>query len=166
MKSILFVCTGNIFRSMTAEYALKAALGPEAQDRVSSAGTQAIPQEMVPFVLHRLRQHGLDPSNHRQRRVTADMLRQTNLAVAMGLDHRAFLWEQFGYEAPLFNQICFGRAEPILDTWEAVPNYQHDPAAMAAYGMGVIDYICEAMPFFIANVADFITPLARTPGLT
>ena len=26
MPSILFVCTGNIFRSMTAEYALKARL--------------------------------------------------------------------------------------------------------------------------------------------
>ena len=27
LQSVLFVCTGNIFRSMTAEYALKAGLG-------------------------------------------------------------------------------------------------------------------------------------------
>jgi hypothetical protein len=34
MPSILFVCTGNIFRSMTAEYALKAYVfrGSEASD--------------------------------------------------------------------------------------------------------------------------------------
>ncbi len=157
MKSILFVCTGNIFRSMTAEYALNAALGANPPYRVGSAGTEAIPQAMVPFVLERLRQHGLDPSAHRQRRLTAQILAQTDLAVAMGLDHQTFLREQFGCEAPLFNQICFGQAKPILDAWEAVPNYQHDYAALAAYGMSVVDYICEAVPHFLANVESFLS---------
>ena len=46
MPSILFVCTGNIFRSLSAEYALKARLAPRSPIRVSSAGTLAIPQEM------------------------------------------------------------------------------------------------------------------------
>jgi protein-tyrosine phosphatase len=154
-KSILFICTGNIFRSMTAEFALKAALGADPPYRVASAGTQATPQAMVPFVYERLRQRGLDPSNHRQRRITAEMLAQTDLAVAMGLDHQAFLHQQFGYQAPLFNQICCGKLEPILDTWEAVPNHQHNYAATAAYGMSVVDYICAVMPYFIANVEQF-----------
>ncbi|HSF32988.1 MAG TPA: hypothetical protein VLK82_21270 [Candidatus Tectomicrobia bacterium] len=44
MPSILFVCTGNIFRSLTAEYALKAVLDPRSPIRVSSAGTVAIPR--------------------------------------------------------------------------------------------------------------------------
>jgi protein-tyrosine phosphatase len=71
MKSILFVCTGNIFRSMTAEYALKAALGSQPAYLVSSAGTEAMPQEMSSYLRQRLLERDLDPTGHRQRRVTA-----------------------------------------------------------------------------------------------
>jgi protein-tyrosine-phosphatase len=72
MPSILFVCTGNIFRSMTAEYALKAMLDPRSLVRVSSAGTVALSQEMHPDVRAYLMQRGVDPSHHQQRRVSAD----------------------------------------------------------------------------------------------
>jgi protein-tyrosine phosphatase len=50
MPSILFVCTGNIFRSLTAEYALKAMLDPRSPIHVSSAGTVALLQAMHPDV--------------------------------------------------------------------------------------------------------------------
>lgn len=142
---------------MTAEYAFKAALGADPLFRVSSAGTEAIPQAMVPFVQERLLQRGLDVSAHRQRRITAEILAQTDLAVAMGVDHQTFLRRHFNCDAPLFNQICFGNAEPILDIWEAVPNYLHDRAAVTTYGVSVVDYICEAMPRFLANVEGFFT---------
>jgi Low molecular weight phosphotyrosine protein phosphatase len=58
MPSILFVCTGNIFRSLTAEYALKARLDPGSPLRVSSAGTVALPQDMHPDVHSYLVQRG------------------------------------------------------------------------------------------------------------
>jgi protein-tyrosine phosphatase len=151
MKSILFVCTGNIFRSLTAEYALKAALGPQPAYRVSSAGTEAVPQEISPYVQERLRHHNLDPSGHRQRRVTAEILQEADLVVAMGLDHRAFLKEQFGQEACLFNQICFGIETPVLDVHEALPNEYHNPVAQQAYIREVVDYLCNSMPYFIRN---------------
>lgn len=156
MKSILFVCTGNIFRSMTAEYALKAALGPQPLYRVSSAGTEAKFQVMAPEVHARLAQRGLDASAHQQRRVTAEMLIEADVVVAMGLDHRHHLREQFGREAWLFNQICFDTAEPVLDVWEAVPHEQRDPAARQAHIYAVIDHVCEAMPLFIKNVEQFM----------
>ncbi|MCK6629789.1 MAG: hypothetical protein L6R45_32015 [Anaerolineae bacterium] len=156
MKSILFVCTGNIFRSMTAEYALKAALGPQPIYRVSSAGTEAKFQVMAPEVRARLMQRGLDPSAHRQRRVTAGMLAEAEVVVAMGLDHRRYLREQFGREAWLFNQICFGREEPVLDVGEAVPYEQCDPAARQTYIYTVVDTICEAMPHFIKNIGHYL----------
>lgn len=47
VKSILFVCTGNIFRSLTAEYALKQYLGPQGMDCVGSAGSEAQPQSIL-----------------------------------------------------------------------------------------------------------------------
>jgi protein-tyrosine-phosphatase len=37
---VLFVCTGNIFRSLTAEYALRAELQRRQQHRRESAGTE------------------------------------------------------------------------------------------------------------------------------
>jgi len=79
MPSILFVCTGNIFRSMTAEYALKASLDPRSPIRVSSAGTQAIPQAMHPDVRAYLMHRGMEPSPHQQRRVSAELLSASDL---------------------------------------------------------------------------------------
>lgn len=155
MKSILFVCTGNIFRSMTAEYALKAALGSQPIYRVSSAGTEAKFQAMSPHVRERLVLRGLDPAAHRQRRITTEILAEADMVVAMGLDHRRYLQEQFDRETWLFNQICFGTETPVLDVWEAVPDEQKDPTAGQHYIYSVVDYICEAMPHFIKNINRF-----------
>jgi hypothetical protein len=77
MPSILFVCTGNIFRSMTAEYALKARLAPRSPIRVSSAATLAMPQEMHPDIRACLVQRGMEPSRHHQRKVPAELLHAT-----------------------------------------------------------------------------------------
>jgi len=46
LQSVLFVCTANIFRSVTAEYALKNRLGANRSCVVSSAGIDAKPQSM------------------------------------------------------------------------------------------------------------------------
>src|SRR4029434_2807917 len=108
MPSILFVCTGNIFRSMTAEYALKARLDSRSPIRVSSAGTVAIPQQMPPDVRAYLAQRGID------------------LCTASSTDHTPFLFDTFQYRAPLFNEICHERSEPLLDVWEAVPTWETD----------------------------------------
>ena len=44
MNRVLFVCTGNIFRSLTAEYALRAALRDSGREIVvESAGTEDFP---------------------------------------------------------------------------------------------------------------------------
>lgn len=87
MPSILFVCTGNIFRSLTAEYALKARLDPRPPVRVRSAGIMAILQLIHPDVRAYLRQWEMDPSAHQQRRVSAELLRAADLVIAMTTDH-------------------------------------------------------------------------------
>ena len=154
MKSILFVCTGNIFRSMTAEHALKATLGPQPAYQVSSAGTAVVPQEMLPVVKTRLVARGIDPTSHQMRQLTTEILNQADLVVAMGLDHRRYLKEHFNHESVLFNQVCCGQAEPILDIGEALPD-ERNPDARYAYAIAVVDHICDSMPAFIANVERF-----------
>ena len=124
MRSILFVCTGNVFRSMIAEFALKAALGPGPRYHVSSAGALAVPQEIWAFVRDRLRARGIDPTDHRPRRLTPEILDAADLVIAMGLDHRDHIKECFEKDAVLFNQLCCGKEESVLDIFEAVPDWR------------------------------------------
>jgi hypothetical protein len=44
----------------------------------------------------------------------------------MSTDHQAFLVDTFQYRAPLFNDVCHGRSEPLLDVWEAIPTWETD----------------------------------------
>jgi protein-tyrosine-phosphatase len=141
---------------MSAEYALKALLVTETGYRVGSAGTQAEPQVMAPFVLARLQALGLDPSGHRQRKVEAALLAETDLVVAMGFDHRDHLRTHFNREPWLFNQICFGKEEPVLDIWEVVPNWRTDKEALQSYAVSVVDYIHQAMPYFVKNMGSYL----------
>jgi protein-tyrosine phosphatase len=157
MPSILFVCTGNIFRSLTAEYALKARLDPRSPLRVSSAGTVAIPQAMHPDVRAYLMQRGVDPSPHQQRRVSAELLRASDLVIAMSTDHQAFLVDTFRYRAPLFNEVCHGRSEPLLDIWEAIPTWETDLAAARQYAFQVMEYIWASMPCLLQHLGTYLT---------
>ena len=156
MPSILFVCTGNIFRSMTAEYALKARLDPRSPIRVSSAGTVAIPQQMHPDVRAYLVQRGVDPSRHQQRKVSAELLRATDLVIAMSTDHQAFLFDTFQYRAPLFNEVCHGRSEPLLDIWEAIPTWETDLDAARYYAFQVMEYIWASIPCLLQNLGTYL----------
>jgi protein-tyrosine phosphatase len=156
MASILFVCTGNIFRSMTAEYALKARLDGRSPIRVSSAGTMAVPQQMHPDVRAYLLQRGVDPSHHHQRRVSAELLHATDLVVAMSTDHQSFLFDTFQRRAPLFNEICHGRSDPLFDVWEAIPTWETDLELARNYAFHVMDYIWASIPGLLQNLATYV----------
>lgn len=152
MKSVLFVCTGNVFRSVTAEYALKFRLGPDAQLIVGSAGIEAKPQPLHPMIVEYLRAKGADPSAHVQRKLTRELLDNVDLAVAMGFDHRDFIRAQFSRDVPLFNQVCFGREEPVQDVHEVLPNWESDMAAARAYVQSVVDHIWDSAPALLARL--------------
>ena len=115
MTSILFVCSGNIFRSLVAEYALKAQFGSRVGYLIGSAGIEALPQEIHLVVLAGLREKGVDPSRHRQRKLTRDLIEETAVVIAMGRNHQAWIRGEFAREVPLFNHICYGIDQPILD---------------------------------------------------
>jgi protein-tyrosine-phosphatase len=64
---------------------------------VSSAGTVAILQAMHPDVCAYVVQRGMDPSSHYQRRVSAELLRASDIVIAMSTDHQAYLFHTFQY---------------------------------------------------------------------
>ena len=155
MRSVLFVCNGNIFRSMIAEHALRAQIAAEHADRVSSAGVTANPQKMQPLVRARLIERGIDPAGHQQRKLTTEILEGADLVVAMSLDHQAHLAAQYRREVPLFNRVCFGIDEPVLDIGDRYPDWQERPDEVDAHIVGMVDTVWEAIPRFLENEARF-----------
>ena len=152
LQSVLFVCTANIFRSVTAEYALKTRLGANRSCVVSSAGIDAKPQPMHAWVQARLREKGADLTTHVQRQITKEMLETADLVMAMGRDHQAFIREQFGRDVPLFNQVCLGHDKPILDLHEVMPEWENDLERARAYVWSVIDVIWATAPTLLSRL--------------
>ncbi len=146
VRSILFVCTGNIFRSVAAEYGLKALVGQPSPYRISSAGIEAKPQPVHEWVKHCLQEKGADVSGHRQRRLTGELVEETDLIVAMSRNHQEFLRREFGRHAPLFKQLCYGRDEPIPDLHEQYPDWEQDIVRARRYVVSIIDMIWTDLP--------------------
>ena len=142
-RRIIFVCTGNVFRSLTAEYALRA---QRADLVVASAGTaqgdDVVPAEVSAYLLAK----GFDVRAHRRRALTHDILKQADLVVAMSLDHREFIRSRFGVEVPVFLECCGEAPAALLDLHEAVADYRTNPAAAAAHIRATIDRIIELTP--------------------
>jgi protein-tyrosine phosphatase len=152
IQSVLFVCTGNIFRSLAAEHAFKSKLEDKSACIVGSAGIDAKPQAVHEWALARLEMRGADASTHVPRRLTRKLVEEADLVVAMGRNHQTFIRERFGRHVPLFNQVCFGRDEPIQDVHEAMPAWEDEPERARAYIWEVIDRIWEATPVLISRM--------------
>ncbi|MGI9405926.1 MAG: low molecular weight phosphatase family protein [Hyphomicrobiaceae bacterium] len=152
ITSVLFICTGNIFRSMTAEYALRG-VAPLA---VSSAGLIDAPHEVLPFVRSHLTGKGVDIAEHQPRRLTQAILDDADVAVAMGTDHRDHVGEVHGRDIPLFSEVAFGKSEPLRDVWEVIPDWRNNDAEAHAYAWSLMDRIFDGMPQFVARMEDFV----------
>jgi protein-tyrosine phosphatase len=150
VRQVLFVCTGNVFRSLTAEYALRAALNGRADIVVASAGTEDYPHVVRPEVSEYLLQKGFEVRAHRRRTLTRDMI--DNLVIAMSLDHREFIGTRFGKQVPVFLECCGGAAEALLDLHEAVSDYRTNTAASLAHIRQTIDRIVELTPRLAARI--------------
>jgi protein-tyrosine phosphatase len=154
LHHILFVCTGNVFRSLTAEYALRNVLGRWSDITVASAGTEDYPHVVVPFVRDYLLSLGLDVSSHRRRTLSAEILNTSNVVIAMSTEHRLFLAEQFNRpDVPLFTEACGIVGEPLPDVEEAVADFETNPAAVADHVHRTIDRIVELTPKLAARLS-------------
>ena len=153
---ILFICTGNIFRSMTAGFALKTALGADPAFDVRSAGLIEAPHEILPFVQNYLADKGHDTKGHQPTKLSAALLEQADLAVAMGTEHRDRIEEAFGRRLPLFSEIAYDKVEALLDVYEVVPDWRRNEAAATAYGCSVMDYIFDGMPGFVGRMGSYL----------
>src|SRR5437879_292532 len=88
MKTILFVCTGNVCRSPMAEGIFRLATQGRGNYRVMSAGLNAADgQPPSPYAVQALRELGIDISNLRSRAATPELIHQADYIIGMTHHH-------------------------------------------------------------------------------
>lgn len=90
MRSVLFVCTGNLCRSPVAEYLLQERLSQLGEENivVESAGTIAGDgNRAAQDAVETMAAFGIDMSGHRARRLTGEMIAAADLVIAMEKYH-------------------------------------------------------------------------------
>jgi len=129
MKTILFICTGNVCRSPMAEALFRQATDGRGEFRVLSAGLGAVDgQPPTPHSVAAMRELGVDISGQRSRALTADLLRQADYIFGMTHAHvdtiallypaaeeKTFLLREFDNSAEPFERDI---ADPIGSPYE------------------------------------------------
>jgi RpiB/LacA/LacB family sugar-phosphate isomerase len=88
MKTILFLCTGNVCRSPMAEGLFRHAVKGRGEFRVLSAGLGAIDgQPPTSHSVQAMKEIGMDISQQRSRALTADLVRSADLILGMTHSH-------------------------------------------------------------------------------
>jgi glycine hydroxymethyltransferase len=88
MKTILFVCTGNVCRSPMAEGLFRHAMANRGDYRVGSAGVGAIDgQPPSAYAQRALKELGIDISRQRSRMLTAELVNQADYIFGMTHSH-------------------------------------------------------------------------------
>jgi glycine hydroxymethyltransferase len=88
MKTILFLCTGNVCRSPMAEGLFRHAVKGRGEFRVLSAGIGAVDgQPPTPHSVQAMREIGIDISHQRSRALTAELVRSADLILGMTHSH-------------------------------------------------------------------------------
>jgi protein-tyrosine-phosphatase len=134
-KSILFVCTGNVFRSVSAEQSFKKYLIDNGITdwNVGSAGIIAHPEPIDAKILETLRDLGIDNVEHKQRRLTREILDQYDVIVGMAENHIEFIESEFNYKyAILFNELALRKHTSVWDIEDEIADPGHNRPAVEA----------------------------------
>jgi RpiB/LacA/LacB family sugar-phosphate isomerase len=88
MKTVLFICTGNVCRSPMAEALFRRAAAGRGEFRVFSAGLGAVDgQPPTAHSVTAMRELGIDISGQRSRMLTTDLVRQADYIFGMTHSH-------------------------------------------------------------------------------
>jgi protein-tyrosine phosphatase len=122
MVSVLFVCTGNQYRSPIAAEAFRGQLrrdGRAAQWQVNSAGTWTSPGHRAPHTAVELaRLFGVDIDEHVTRMLDAKMLKDADLVFVMEEGHKEAIQAEFPFakkKLHLLSEVVDGLAYDIPD---------------------------------------------------
>lgn len=86
------------------------------------------------------------------------MIKEADLVVAMGTDHREFIEKTFGIRPVLFMEVAQGLAQGIPDLNEAIPDYRENREGSKLYIHGVVDLIFGNQEEFMERLPQFLKP--------
>jgi RpiB/LacA/LacB family sugar-phosphate isomerase len=136
MKTVLFVCTGNVCRSPMAEALFRRATRGRGEFRALSAGLGAMnDQPPTPHSVAAMRELGMDISTQRSRAVTAELVRQADYIFGMTHSHvdtivllypqaaeKTFLLREFDETLDAYEKDI---SDPIGGSYEVYENCRH-----------------------------------------
>src|SRR3989441_11462858 len=151
MKTILFVCTGNVCRSPMAEGLFQHAMKGRGDFHVLSAGVGAIDgQPPSAYAVQALRELGIDISQQRSRMLTAELVNQADYIFGMTHGHvdainllypqateKTFLLREFDETLDVFEKDI---SDPIGGSYEGYFDWR------GPMGQG-----CASLPKFIGQ---------------
>jgi len=122
MKKVLFVCSGNVFRSLIAHECLKDYLKKNQIKgiEVYSAGVNPKKDSSNNLTREDLKEEGI-VFRHKPKKVTKRLIEKNDLIISMGKNHQKFLKEKFGVNSVLFNKIAYNNSKSVLDIGEKYP---------------------------------------------
>lgn len=155
--NVLFVCTGNVHRSVLAERLLAARLSDTTTVRVASAGTRARPAaNMDPATRTLLRQFGAEGAGFAARQLTEDLVDRADLVLGMerehrdaavrlrpGALHRCFTLREFLRLQEQRTQR--GSGLPVSAAEDAIPDPWHQPGRVLLETARTIDAAVTAL---------------------
>jgi len=133
MKTILFVCTGNICRSPMAEGILRHVMKGRRDVQVLSAGIGAMDgQPPSPYAVQAVRELGIDISKQRSRQLTSQLVQEADYIFGMTHNHvdtvyllypqaaeKTFLLREFDDTLDIFEKDI---SDPIGGSYEVYLN--------------------------------------------
>lgn len=149
MIHVLFICTQNVFRSMSAEKLMqKFLLDKQINDvHASSAGTVAFEWESpYSYTLQRLQELGVNDLDHKQRRVNEWMVKDADVIVCMTKDHQAFIKQNFDKDSYLFNELAYNKTISLCDDTET------DYDDIRTFVRSTVDTIHQGIPHLTQSI--------------
>ncbi|MBW6442263.1 HIT domain-containing protein [Patescibacteria group bacterium] len=157
MKKVLFVCTGNVFRSMSAEYALKKYLKDKKISgwEVNSAGIKAKKEVIDPKTIEVLEELGIKDIKHHQKKLTKNLLKEHDVIIAMAKNHYDFIRSKFNYKnVVLFNELAINKKESVLDIQDEVKDYLNNRKDVEDKIKKTVRYILNKTPDLFKRISE------------
>lgn len=117
-KSILFICSGNMFRSISAELLFKKYLKDNNLFgwKVSSAEFSGKKREIHKKVIETLNNLGIKKIQCKQRKLTDKMLEEFDIIIEIGDNHHNSITSKLTHKnILLFNELAIGKKNSIQD---------------------------------------------------
>lgn len=153
-KSVLFVCSGNIFRSMSAKFLFEKYLKDNNINDwiVDSAGTTAKKQTMRTTLIKQLNEYGVDPTKHKQKKLTKKHLEKYDIIIAMSKDHKEFIEKQFNFkDVFLYNEFAIKKSTSVDDV-NTIPHYENNSDLVKKHIKKVVTHLHKTMPDFFNEI--------------